>query len=571
MIFSNRYLPAKGIGSYKSIEEVIQARRNGNSLWFICKNLENSPQFLSNLGKNSCQIICELFLSPDSPESIFEELLEFCGDLKIYGFEELPLSLAKVLGKWGELYRGKDHLFGIDRSEDLYLYDLKILSPEVATFIGRSPCETVYFEDLESLSPHVANILAQSQLKEMYFSRLKRVPQNVLKILSTWEGWILGLNGLEEMTKKEIFSLQRKKNSALELNGLTQISRDRASALARLSVWSLHLNGVSYLELGVLKVLVASKKNLELNGLKTLSLKESEVFRNYKNYSLSLDGLEEIGVEPLKNILSSSVQCLSLNGLKELSSSLAELVTQWGGGDIYLNGLKDISTKSAEILSQWKGQEIQLRGLESLSLETEIALSKWRPGGTSVKIFRLDGLKKITWEGLRHFALWPGDTLSLNGLTTILEPNQEKKIPEWKCDSLRLNGLKHFDEEMRNLFFDTNFKNCYLSLGNLSHFDEHMAKLVVQSKCPGLGIEGVHFVSKEALETMASSAQKRFYLAIHSFDSDSPEVFELLRRYRNMRINVNPEFFKKLAFYFHPPAPGQDPQEILEELWDRID
>ncbi len=125
------------------------------------------------------------------------------------------------------------------------------------------------------------------------------------------------------------------------------------------------------MELAAAKVLAKHDGDLDLSGLKSLSLEVAKALSkfgsNNDDNNLNLNGLTELPAEVAKSLSGCQCDTLYLNGLTSLSEELASALAEFEYiSAIELDGISYISDPVAKILSGFSAS-ISLFGLTELS------------------------------------------------------------------------------------------------------------------------------------------------------------------------------------------------------------
>ena len=369
-----------------------------------------------------------------------ESLSRHDGGLYLDGLKTLNNATAEALSK----HEGELHLGG-----------LKNLSDAAAKALGKHKGE-LSLGGLASLGDSPGHIaLAEkfaSQKGELGLSSLKSLSDGAAEALSKYDGE-LGLGGLKSLSDGAAEALSKHKGdldcsyleSLSDSPGHVALAKKLASQKGELNLWRLKsLGDAAAKALSMYKKdlriddlvslndspghialagkLASQKRELDLGGLKNLSVAAAEALSKHKG-ELSLWGLKSLSDTVAKS-LSKHKGPLNLQGLESLSSAVAEALSKHEGdldlmhlnslsdfpghvalagklarqkGDLRLYYLKSLSDSAAEALSKREGK-LDLHGLKSLSDAAAEALSKLEGD------LNLDGLKSLSDAGAQALA-----------------------------------------------------------------------------------------------------------------------------------------------------------------------
>ncbi|MEK7486535.1 MAG: hypothetical protein AABZ60_19600, partial [Planctomycetota bacterium] len=155
--------------SFRTIQDILESSRRGDSLYSIYQSLEQSEALLKEHQKNAFELL----------------------------FESLIPSLSK--GQFKELAK-----FPIDF---LDIYSTTISVP-------------------------ITQTLSLFKGQKLYLNRVQRIDKATAKALAQWDGTHLELNGVKEIDEAVAKALAQWQGRFLSLNGVQQIDEATAKALA---------------------------------------------------------------------------------------------------------------------------------------------------------------------------------------------------------------------------------------------------------------------------------------------------------------------------------------------------
>lgn len=187
---------------------------------------------------------------------------------------------------------------------------------------------------------------------------------------------------------------------------------------------------------------------LQLDGLTTLSRASAAVLATLpENSNLCLTSISALPLDVAEALATARCSYLSLNRLAELPDDLAAVLAGYRaspnyGGSLHLNGVKKVSREGLASLARSKVTGLSLNGLESLSVEEAQALAEFQG-----RVLWLRGLRAASPEVAKALAGFRGEWLELSGLEQ-LSHESAKSLAAFPGDTLCLEGLRNPSDDV---------------------------------------------------------------------------------------------------------------------------
>lgn len=180
---------------FRTIKDIFDDSRKGNSLYSIYQRLERSKALLKEQQKNAFELLFETLL-PSLTKEQTQELVKF------------PIK-------------------------SLEIYATKISIP-VSQILAQFKGEEVSLNCLQEIDEGVAKVFAQFQGNTLYLNALKEIDETIARALAQFKGrWRLSLNGVQQLDEATADALIQWKGFRLYLNGLQEIDEATAKALSQ--------------------------------------------------------------------------------------------------------------------------------------------------------------------------------------------------------------------------------------------------------------------------------------------------------------------------------------------------
>ncbi|MEK7486392.1 MAG: hypothetical protein AABZ60_18885 [Planctomycetota bacterium] len=210
--------------SFKTIRDILDASRRGDSLYSIYQRLEQSEALLKERKKNAFELLFEILI-PSITEEQAQELAKFSTkSLKIYA-TNISIPIAQAIS----LYKG----------------------------------DKLFFNEIQQLDEATAKMLAQWKGYWFFLNGLQELKECTAKALAQWQGIGLFLNGLQKLEEATAKALDQWNGSWLFLDGLKQVDESTAKAFAQWQRRTLNLNGVKQIDEATAKALAQYKGTIK--------------------------------------------------------------------------------------------------------------------------------------------------------------------------------------------------------------------------------------------------------------------------------------------------------------------
>ncbi|MEK7485737.1 MAG: hypothetical protein AABZ60_15550 [Planctomycetota bacterium] len=170
--------------SFRTIQDILDASRRGDSLYSIYQGLEQSEALLKERQKNAFELLFEILI-PSLTEDQAQELSRFpIESLEIYA-TNISIPIAQAIS----LYKG----------DKLFFKGVKQLNAILAKALAQWQGNGLYLDGVQQLDKATTKALAQWQGKWLYLNELKQLDEATAKALVHWQGEVLDLNGLQKL------------------------------------------------------------------------------------------------------------------------------------------------------------------------------------------------------------------------------------------------------------------------------------------------------------------------------------------------------------------------------------
>ena len=165
--------------------------------------------------------------------------------------------------------------------------------------------------------------------------------------------------GISELQPEVAAELVKYKGEKLFLNCVNSISPDTAKVIAQFSGIKLMLNGIATISITILGKLAGYRGTLHMDSVERIDIPQEEirraetVFNHLEFARLSLSALQKPS-ETLLKAFSRFKGHLELNGIESLSKRDSEILSGFLGHALFLKGIKYISTDYRDLL-KFKG------------------------------------------------------------------------------------------------------------------------------------------------------------------------------------------------------------------------
>ena len=332
------------------------------------------------------------------------------------------------------------------------------------------------------------------------------------------ESWGWNLKGLTCISDKVAEVLGTGKGT-LQLSGLIELSPRAAAELAKRRGTSIRddllLNGLTRISVETAEALAGYEGYLMLDGLVQLSDDVAAALAKFKGRNLDLDGLQTISNKGLATLATSGAKRLSF-GFKSISEEIAEILSAYKGelglditrlsapvaailgrrkGRLGMECLRALRTDAARGLARHRGT-LDLCGLESISAQAAWQLARHKGD------IDLYSVNKLTREAAKALATVKG-VVDLKGLETIT-PGVLTELAQ-RPDKLILGITTLTDGVARAL----SRQPGYVELYGISDLTDRQVEILLPKYAAGtLEIfSGIRGTSRERMETAWEEAR----------------------------------------------------------------